>query len=66
MNQFATDIAWEIEQINSAVVYYEKAVKHCTDKEQANKYKKQINRLNKQIKQLENSMTWSYDNNSLD
>lgn len=59
MNQFATDIAWEIEQINSAVVYYEKAVKHCTDREQANKYKKQINRLNKQIEQLEKTITYN-------
>lgn len=59
MNQFATDIAWEIEQINSAVVYYEKAMKHCTDREQANKYKKQINRLNKQIEQLEKTITYN-------
>lgn len=66
MNQFATDIAWEIEQINSAMIYYERAIKHCGDKDKASKYKKQIARLDKQLKQLENSMTWSYDNNSLD
>lgn len=57
MNTFVEDIVWEIEQINSAIIYYEKAIKSTSNPEQANKYRKQINRLNKEIKNLEKTIT---------
>lgn len=57
MDTFVEDIVWEIEQINSAIIYYEKAMKHCSDSEKSNKYMKEINRLTKEIKKLEQTIT---------
>ena len=53
MNEMLHDIAWEIEQVNAALVYYEMAIRHSSDNEDINKYSQQITKLNKELNTLE-------------
>lgn len=52
MNKTLTDIEWEMEQVISAINYYENAKKFIADKSLKDQYTKQILNLKAQMREL--------------
>jgi rubrerythrin len=52
MSETINDIEWEIEQINTAINYYESASRNSKNREEKRKYEKQIRVLRNKVKEL--------------
>jgi len=53
MREVRSELDWEIEQMNLAVIHYEKAIRDCFSSQEEREYIEVVHSLNSKIKELE-------------